>query len=206
MTELQIPLKLERARKPVFAGFWLRLGASLIDSLCLGALGAVLLYLNGRDMEYIYYTTFINLVFVVGYHIYLPKRYGGTPGKLLVGTTIIRTDGEAIGWREAFLRHMVNLILFICSAGITISCVLAADETVYMELGWMKRNEYLMSLSTLFTPYMWISNIWIWSEFIVLLTNKERRAIHDFIAGTVVVRTMYIPRLREEMEPVEDHK
>lgn len=31
-----------------------------------------------------------------------------------------------------------------------------------------------------------LMNVWIWSEFIVILTNKKRRAIHDFIAGTVV--------------------
>jgi uncharacterized RDD family membrane protein YckC len=28
----------------------------------------------------------------------------------------------------------------------------------------------------------------VWGEFLVLLTNRERRALHDFIAGTVVVR------------------
>jgi uncharacterized RDD family membrane protein YckC len=31
--------------------------------------------------------------------------------------------------------------------------------------------------------------VWIWSEFITMLFNKRRRAIHDYIAGTVVVRT-----------------
>ena len=31
-------------------------------------------------------------------------------------------------------------------------------------------------------------NIWIWSEFIVMLTNKRKRAIHDFIAGALVIR------------------
>jgi len=27
----------------------------------------------------------------------------------------------------------------------------------------------------------------LWSEFVVLLTNRKRRALHDFIAGTVVI-------------------
>ena len=39
-----------------------------------------------------------------------------------------------------------------------------------------------------FKPVQIFQQIWIWSEFIVLLTNRKRRAIHDFIAGTVVVR------------------
>ena len=34
-----------------------------------------------------------------------------------------------------------------------------------------------------------IASIWIWSEFIIMLTNKKRRALHDFMAGTVVIRS-----------------
>jgi uncharacterized RDD family membrane protein YckC len=30
--------------------------------------------------------------------------------------------------------------------------------------------------------------IWIWGEFITMLFNKRRRAVHDYMAGTVVVR------------------
>jgi hypothetical protein len=30
---------------------------------------------------------------------------------------------------------------------------------------------------------------WTFSEVLVMLTNKRRRALHDFIAGTLVVRT-----------------
>lgn len=30
---------------------------------------------------------------------------------------------------------------------------------------------------------------WLFSELIVLLFNEKKRAIHDFIAGTVVIKT-----------------
>ena len=33
--------------------------------------------------------------------------------------------------------------------------------------------------------------VWVWSEFIVLLCNKRKRALHDYIAGTVVVNKEY---------------
>ena len=29
--------------------------------------------------------------------------------------------------------------------------------------------------------------LWVWSEPLVMLLNKQRRAIHDFLAGTVVL-------------------
>ena len=43
-------------------------------------------------------------------------------------------------------------------------------------------------------------NIWIWSEFFVLLLNKRRRAIHDFIAETVVISTL------PEKQPAPNHE
>ncbi len=57
-----------------------------------------------------------------------------------------------------------------------------------------------MSLSPIFfLIYTWVSNIWIYSEFIVLLTNKRKRAIHDYIAGTIIVKAKYIDEIREAM-------
>lgn len=32
-----------------------------------------------------------------------------------------------------------------------------------------------------------IVSVWFWSELVILLTNEKRRALHDFIAGTIVV-------------------
>jgi len=30
--------------------------------------------------------------------------------------------------------------------------------------------------------------IWIWSELITMMFNERRRAIHDYMAGTVVIQ------------------
>jgi uncharacterized RDD family membrane protein YckC len=32
------------------------------------------------------------------------------------------------------------------------------------------------------------------------LTNKRRRAIHDFIAGTVIVKSKYVEKIRDKMK------
>ena len=39
------------------------------------------------------------------------------------------------------------------------------------------------------TVITWLTNAWVWSEFIVLLCDPRRRALHDFLADTVVVRS-----------------
>jgi uncharacterized RDD family membrane protein YckC len=36
-----------------------------------------------------------------------------------------------------------------------------------------------------------VALVWILLELITMLANKKRRAIHDFIAGSVVIRTDY---------------
>ena len=43
------------------------------------------------------------------YTIYCHGRFGQTVGKRVVGIRVIRTTGERIGWREAWLRSSVEL-------------------------------------------------------------------------------------------------
>jgi hypothetical protein len=38
-----------------------------------------------------------------------------------------------------------------------------------------------------------LAGLWSWSELAVMLTNPERRALHDFIAGTIVIKQEYVP-------------
>ena len=200
MDNKQTPLKIEGITDNLYAGFWIRLGSLLLDTLFMLPVIFLTLYLNGLGKNIYFYTLIPNLAFGLWYSIYLPKKYGGTPGKLVAGVKIIRLDGEAIGWKEAILRHSVLLALTILSSIWMTSCLLSADDETFKSLGWLQQTQYLMTLSPgFFKFYNWASNIWIYSEFIVLLTNKRKRAIHDFIAGTVIVRAKYIDQIREAM-------
>jgi len=63
----------------------------------------------------------------------------------------------------------------------------------------------LLSLSPeFFIIYSVAINIWIWSELLVLLTNRRKRAIHDFMAGTVIVKAIYVDKIRETMNADEN--
>jgi uncharacterized RDD family membrane protein YckC len=57
-------------------------------------------------------------------------------------------------------------------------------------------GEFLVALDAADPNPAWVgivANIWIWSEMLVLLCNKRRRALHDMIAGTIVVITTPSP-------------
>jgi uncharacterized RDD family membrane protein YckC len=194
------PLQIEGISENLYAGFGSRLGSMLLDFIFVLPVVLLVLYLNGLGKNVFFYTIIPNLLFSVWYHVYLPKRYGGTPGKLTVGISIIRIDGQPIGWNEAILRHIVMLVLAILSAIIMSVSLMQADETTYMGLSWLEKSKYLMAFSPLFFSfYQWVSNIWVWGEFIVLLTNERKRAIHDFMAGTVIVKTKYVDKIRAVM-------
>jgi len=200
MDNKETPLQLDGVSEDIYAGFWLRLGSLLLDFIFVIPVTGLMLYFNSLGKDLYFYTVIPGFLFGLWYNIYLPKRYGGTAGKLVAGIKIIRIDGQSIGWKEAVLRHIVLLGLTIFSVILMISCVLMADEETYSSLSWLKQSPYLMSFSPiLFTIYTWASNIWVYSEFIVLLTNRRKRAIHDFIAGTVIVKGIYIDRIRAAM-------
>ena len=200
MNENQTPLEIDGISENIYAGFWARFASLFLDTIILLPAIFLILYLNGLGKNIFFYTLVPNFVFGLWYYIYLPKKYGGTPGKLIAGMKIIKLNGESIDWKEAFLRHSVLLVLTLFSVIMMTSCLVSADEITFNSLGWLKRSQYLMSLSPIFfLIYTWVSNIWIYSEFIVLLTNKRKRAIHDYIAGTIIVKAKYIDEIREAM-------
>jgi uncharacterized RDD family membrane protein YckC len=121
------------------------------------------------------------------YCIWLHARSGQTLGKSALVIRVVRKTGERIGWREAWLRSSVDVVLsvmFVLGALYAIATIPAAEFSgnweeralalAAHEPGWMK---WVMAVST----------IWYWSEMFIMLTNKERRALHDYLAGTVVV-------------------
>ncbi len=127
-------------------------------------------------------------VFSFFYGVYLVRRFGGTPGKLLVGIRIRRVSGEPVGYREAILRYLPEFILGSLMSIALLMSVLHMSDTEYRALSFMDRAKRMVELApSWYKPLQIAQNVWVWGELIVLLTNRKRRALHDFIAGTVVV-------------------
>lgn len=190
---MQTPIKINGISESIYAGFWIRVWAQLLDTLFVLPVLFLTLYINGLGKNMYFYTLLPNLLFILWYNVYLPQKNGGTPGKTMAGITIIRLDGNYISWKEAALLYVVVFSLSIINI-IMISCnVLKSNDSVFMSLGWLKRSQYLMSLSpTFFKLTSWLANLWFVGEYVVLLINKRKRSISDFIAGTVVVKTDYL--------------
>ncbi len=175
--------------KSIYASFWQRLGAYLLDFLILTPLIAFTVW--GSEQSRFFYAYYLvpSIVFGLWFHAYLVKRYGGTPGKLIVGIKIVKLEGDSVGYREALLRYCVLLLLATISQVAYAQTTMAMTDAEYFALNWQERAVRMQELAPSWLGSITLlTNIWVWGEFVVMLTNKKRRAIHDFIAGTVVIR------------------
>ena len=121
--------------------------------------------------------------------IFFLAKYGKTPGKMMMKIVVTRLDGARIGFKEALMRHSVDAIFGLIAGIGMLVAILQIEPTIFNnEMGWIDRNKLITYNTPSFASVAGMLSIaWGYSELIVLLFNKKRRAIHDFIAGTVVV-------------------
>ena len=173
-----------------YGGFWRRFAAFWLDFLVLLPLTAVVFWGSQRYRLFSLYYFVPGILFGLFYSgSDLVRRFGGTPGKLIMGLRIRRVSEEPVRYREAFLRYAPEFLLGLLMSIALLPPLLQMTDAQYHALSFMDRSKRLVDLAPAwFKPIQIFQQIWIWSEFIVLLTNRKRRAIHDFIAGTIVVR------------------
>lgn len=172
-----------------YAGFWQRFGAYWIDFGIWLPLNMILLYVGTISRLFNVYWCLPGLLLGLWFHVYLVGRYGGTPGKLLLKTRIAMEDGRPVTFLAAAIRFSVLFILTALMSVAMLIATLKMSDATFHELGLLQRSVALVALAP---PWYRVVNIllqvWIWSEFVTLLFNRRRRAVHDFLAGTVVLR------------------
>jgi uncharacterized RDD family membrane protein YckC len=87
------------------AGFWRRVGASLIDGLVVGIVEIILrLLLGGAGIV-------LSFLFSFGYYTYFHGRTGQTPGDAALGIRVVDINtGAVIGYGRAFGRCLVSIV------------------------------------------------------------------------------------------------
>lgn len=104
-----------------YAGFWVRLGAHIIDQIILSIIGwiicFIILSLVSGDLTAEDYVDFrASLVAIIGfilevtYYVAFWIWRGQTPGKIAVGIKVIRTDTSSISLGRSVLRYIGYII------------------------------------------------------------------------------------------------
>ena len=118
------------------------------------------------------------------YTVVMHARYGQTIGKMATKVRVVdfRTE-DSISWRQAWLREGIPMVLSLGFLVYEVSAILTGriSPSGIVNGQWQASGPFwfLMALPLL----------WFVAEVLTMLTNKKRRALHDFIAGTVVIRT-----------------
>lgn len=172
-----------------YGGFWRRLGAAILDAFILAPVGIVLAVLLNYTHRAFLYMALPSLLITLFYYVYLVRRFGGTPGKRILQMRIANLDGSPVSLTTALIRYSPYLLITLISdvANFVMTRNLEGigfDEMTFLEkltaLGqhgpaWANHINYVM---------------WAWYLGIVvsIIANAHKRALHDFIAGTVVLR------------------
>lgn len=154
----------------IYAGFWIRFGANLIDSIVLliplWVLNTIILLVTG--VSTFDYTTgvvdenaflggyilalLVNILIGVLYFVVLESSNNqGTVGKMAVGVKVVDVNGERITFARSLGRYFSKMLSGIMYIG-----------------------------------------------YIMIGLTKEKRGLHDFIAGTYVVKKNTVNETRQD--------
>lgn len=172
-----------------YGTFWQRMAATLIDGLVLLPAICAGLWVYDSSREVAMALLVPSALFGVAYSTYLHARFGQTVGKRVMGIQVVRCDGSAIGWPEAWRRSAVEAAFSTLQVAASLVAFSRIVEGDHETLGWLQRGKLLSQNEPSWSSWVgWVSFAWWWGAVVVMLFNRERRSLHDFIAGTVVIQ------------------
>jgi uncharacterized RDD family membrane protein YckC len=149
--------------------------------------------------------TIFGFLFYRFYHIACVALWGQTPGKMAAKIKVVRMEGYAAGWGNAFLRNSVETLLTLAVLVLEMKAITMVSPAQFAATDFAKRAALMDKFVPETAVYIaWATQAFVLSEFVILFLNKKKRAIHDFIAGTVVIhdpRLPFIPWLEQAPEP-----
>lgn len=176
-----------------YAGFWARLWAGIIDGLIIMLIFSPIYFYQFWSWHSTLVIQIIGAIFGALFSILFIGIKGQTPGKMVMGIKVTPLDGSPITLKHGFYRHSVDLGLSFISSGLTVTALLSIEPAVFNGIDNYGDQFQLMEkqIPNAYLLFSYLSWGWIISELVVLLFNEKKRAIHDFIAGTVVI---HIPK------------
>jgi uncharacterized RDD family membrane protein YckC len=172
-----------------YATFWQRAGAAAFDQVLLSVF-AVALHAIRPGQAALYLSIFLPSLYWI-YEVGTTARWGQTFGKMFTGVQIRRADFTRVGFGRALLRSAV----WIALGGLCMFYELRLVGLIPTEIVLGVPFEYVIVFARHFSPdfnfmlLAWPIVTWELAELVTMLFHPKRRAVHDLIAGTVVVQS-----------------
>ena len=191
--------------KLYYASWWRRICANLIDGVIVLAPGMVQIHIGKTSPRLLPFVIVPFSIIWIGYFIYCHKRWGRTLGKLALGVRVVGLDGSRLSWRQAVLRNIGEIAFSLPYWWVFINAYSTVPLVEYTSTPIADRFKLIQTLFPSWYPTVsTLNQCWVWSEFVVMLFNERRRALHDFIAGTVVIQKKPTLKQARSENPFED--
>jgi uncharacterized RDD family membrane protein YckC len=158
--------------------FSARFLAGIIDGVILIPIGLIEYWIiNSSDNTFILImgVLFSYSSFYI-YTVYFHWSTGQTLGKKWMNIRVVdKSETRLLTLRQSFMRDSIYIILEVIGLIILISSII--------QLG-----EYPFGESVIENYLDWLGVLWFLLEIVTMLTNERRRALHDFLANSVVIR------------------
>ena len=170
--------------------FWRRFFAEIVDSLVFIPVslitGWVWRHADAVPLPLLALHYFVTRLLFLIYQIYFLGTYGQTPGKMALGVVVLDvSERRHVSYRQALLRN---------AAPLAVTLVLLPYQLFQILTG----RFYLLQPGGRPDKISWILSFvlmgWFLLEIVTMTFNSKRRALHDFIAGSVVVKASAVPQ------------
>lgn len=165
-----------------YAGFWIRVGASLIDMLVLIPLITLSIF-NQFDFKSIVLLYVLSILSAL-YKPLMEWRYGATLGKMACKIKVVNEDLKPISIDQGFGRYIpwaISAIIQLMAGTFIFSDPSFRTAETFIEIGEIAQKSPLNNISNIYNVVFLI---------IVgsLAIDKKSRGFHDKIAKTMVIK------------------
>jgi len=170
-----------------YAGFWKRTLALLVDTAVLLPI-ALLNIWSWYESNAVAVVSAILLCLVSStYIVVLHGLCGQSIGKMVVGLKVEQVDGSRLTWKGTWLRSCPVIAIYIVAGAGSAYSINSIPPDSFMLASYTQKGrlvrEHKPSWAQLSSQ---ASLIWVFAEAVVLGASKQKRAIHDFLGGTIV--------------------
>ena len=116
----------------------------------------------------------------IAYVVWMHGRYGQTLGKMATHVRVLDVSESRLSGKQAFMREIVPIVL---------TAIVVVHDLPSVLSGADPNRPAVPRLPVFYWIAFAASFGWFAAELLTMLTNSKRRAVHDFIAASVVVRS-----------------
>jgi len=174
-------LPINKSEQVKWAGFWVRVGATLIDLLALGPI-IILNLFNLMSIKSLVLQLLLDLV-VIAYKPFMEYKYGATFGKRSMNLKVVNQNFEKISLQQAVLRSYPSWLTQVIS--------IPTNILLYQHANFESADSFIRiaSIQADVMPSFInssLSFVCVISILVVAFTSKKQ-GLHDMIAKTYCV-------------------